>query len=65
MLLEQDDVYMEMYFDYRAEVQLVVKELQDAIEANTEFLNDGEAWVKLQYIATELDDLKGIVWKSY
>lgn len=62
MLLEQDDVYMEMYFDYRAEVQLVVKELQDAIEANTEFLNDGEAWVKLQYIATELDDLKGIVW---
>lgn len=65
MLLEQDDVYMEMYFDYRAEVQLVVKELQDAIEANTEFLNDGEAWVKLQYIATELDDLKGILWKSY
>lgn len=61
MLLEDDDIYMDLYFDYKAEVKGAFKELQDAIEANTEFLNDGEAWVKLQYIATELDDLKGIV----
>ena len=62
MLLESDDdIYMELYFDYIADVERAFKELQDAIEANTEYLNDGEAWVKLQYIATELDNLKGVI----
>lgn len=53
--------YQEIYYEYVADVRGAFKELQDAIEANTEFLNDGEAWVKLQYIATELDDLKDIL----
>lgn len=53
--------YEEIYYDYKNDVRLAVKELQDAIEANTEYLNDGEAWVKLQYIATELDELNGVL----
>lgn len=61
MLLEDDDIYMEIYFEYKEDVQSSFKELQDAIEANTEYLNDGEAWVKLQHISTELDDLKGVM----
>lgn len=55
------DEYQEIYYDYKKEVKEAVRELEEAIEANTEILNDGEAWVKLQYIATELDDLKGIL----
>lgn len=61
MLLLDDDIYMDLYFDYKDEVKSAFKELLDAIEANTEYLNDGEAWVKVQHIATELEDLKGIV----
>lgn len=56
--------YEEIYYDYKNDVRLAVKELQDAIEANTEYLNDGEAWVKLQYIATELDELKEVLWQT-
>ena len=61
MLLEDDDIYIDIYFEYKADVRSSFKELEEAIEANTEYLNDGEAWVKLQYIATELDNLKGVL----
>ena len=61
MLLQDDDIYVDIYFEYKEDVISSFKELQDAIETNTEYLNDGEAWVKLQYIATELDNLKGVI----
>lgn len=53
--------YEEIYYDYKAEVEFLIKDLDQAIKDNTEYLNDGEAWVKVQHIATELDDLKGVI----
>lgn len=43
------------------DLKLLGKDLLIAIDLNTEYLNDGEAWVKLQYLADEIEAFGAIL----
>jgi len=43
------------------DLTMATKDLLSAIEQNTEYLNDGEAWVKIQYLADEIDAFGAII----
>lgn len=43
------------------DLTILGKDLLTAIDLNTECLNDGEAWVKLQYLADEIEAFGAIL----